>query len=175
MKKLLLIFAFLTVATATCFPTLQTTSTAQERKLEDAPQWKKKLLEKDVNYENFACRKEDAEAVATYFKEHPPKDYLLICHNDCPVIKCKPVVPFPAAGKSARIPSTFSIHVLVNEKGRTIYAHPLSGHPLFYSTIKKAACDTEFREYERPHQGVMHFVIDTYDFIEVPNRANEVS
>lgn len=142
---------------------------------QEKPSWKIKLEEKNVKYENFACQKENAETVANYFKKRQVKSFLPICHNDCPIIKCKPVIYYPTAAKTFNVKGTVSIHILVNEKGRTVYARPLSGHPLLWSTIKKAACDTQFREKEHLHQGVMHFVIDSYDFIEVPNRANEVS
>ncbi len=137
--------------------------------------WKSKLYEQDVKYENFACNKENAEIVSTFFKEHPLKSSLPVCHNDCPIIKCRPVIPFPPIGKAARIAGTVSVHVLVDERGKVLYARVLSGHPLLWATAQKGACETQFREYPfGKHQGVMHFTVDNYDYLDVPNGANEV-
>jgi hypothetical protein len=140
------------------------------------PIWKSKLYEKDVKYENFACSKDDSETVATFFKEHPLKSFLPICHNNCPIIKCRPVIPFPKTVKAARVTGTASVHILVDEKGKVLYARVLSGHPLLQSAVIKGACETQFREYPvGKHQGIMHFTVDDYEFLGVPNRANEVS
>lgn len=136
--------------------------------------WYKKLLEKDVVYENYACEEKDKDTVKEFFKTHQPKKIVPICHNDCPIVKCRPVVPFPAAAKAVRVTGTVSVHVLVDEKGKTIYVRILSGHPLMWESVRKAACSTQFREYESNHQGVMHFLIDSYDEINVPSRANIV-
>ena len=137
--------------------------------------WYKKLYEKDVVYEDFACSVKDKDSIKEYFKNHPLMEILPICHNDCPIIKCRPVVPFPSIAKAVRVTGTASVHVLVNEEGRTIYARILIGHPLIRESVKKAACETQFREYGRKQQGVMHFSIDNYVEINVPSRANIVS
>lgn len=137
--------------------------------------WYKNLLEKNVAYENYTCEEKDKDLVKEFFKTRQPKEIIPICHNDCPVVKCRPVIPFPPAAKAVRVNGTVSVHVLVDEKGKTIYARILSGHPLMRESVRKAACNTQFREYERNHQGVMHFSINSYDEINVPSKANIVS
>lgn len=136
--------------------------------------WYKNLLEKNVVYENDVCEEKDKDLVNEFFKTNQPRKIIPICHNDCPIVKCRPVVPFPAAAKAIRVSGTVSVHILVDEKGKTIYARILSGHPLMRESIRKAACNTQFQEYERKHQGVMHFLIDNYDEINVPSQANIV-
>ena len=156
-----------------CFSFLSDSSKAQTKI--QTNDWYKKLLEKNVVYQNDACEEKDKDSVSEYFKTHQPNEKISICHNDCPVIKCRPVVPFPAVAKAVRVKGTVSVHVLADEKGKTIYARVLSGDPLMRESIRKAACNTLFQEYERKHQGVMHFLIDNYDEINVPSRANIVS
>jgi hypothetical protein len=140
--------------------------------------WQTKLYESGVNYQDFACELDDKQVVADYFRNHPlTKNGLPICHNDCPVIKCRPVVPFPAAARSVRVAAsgTIAVHVLVDEKGKVLYARVLDGHHLLREAVRGGACRTQFADYPYgKHQGVMHFMIDGYDFIGVPNKANEV-
>lgn len=160
-----------------CFLTLtfQTTFKSQIQKEKPEESWKQNLYEENVQYENFACNKEDAEIVKTFFVKQPLKSILPICHNNCPIIKCRPVVPFPKIAKNIRATGKVSVHVLVDETGKVLYARVLSGHPLLQAAARKGACETQFEEYSYgKHQGVMHFTVDGYDFLEVPNRANEV-
>ncbi len=155
------------------FPYVSSNAQFQESKQE--PSWQIKLYEKDVKYENFVCRKEDSETVATFFKEHPLRSILPICHNDCPVIKCRPVILFPPIAKAAKVTGTVSVHILVGEQGKVLYARPLSGHPLLWAATRKAACETQFNVYpDHKRQGVMHFTVDNYEYLSVPYRANEV-
>ena len=153
---------------------IPTTAQSPGNKQEE-PSWKIKLYEKDVKYEDSVCSQEDSGVVATFFKEHPLKSFLPICHNDCPVIKCRPVVLFPSIAKSARVSGTISVHVVVDEKGKVLYARVLGGHPLLRAAVRKGACETQFREHSYgKHQGVMHFTVDDYEFLGVPNSARYV-
>ena len=150
-------------------------STARSQAKREEPPWKSKLYEKDVRYQDYACDKGDAEIVAAFFKEHPLQSIFPICHNDCPIIECRPVIPFPPIAKAAKASGTVSVHVLVDEKGKGIYARVLSGHPLLWAAARKGACDTRFKGYPyNKHQGILHFAVDDYEFLGVPNRANEV-
>jgi len=168
----LLLLAFL------CFLSLaffQTPSISQTKEKKQEELWKQNLYKKDVKYEDFACNKEDAEIVRDFFVRRPLKDFLAICHNDCPIIKCRPVVRFPPAAKAVRVTGEVSVHVLVDEKGKVLYARVLDGHPLIQEAARKGACETQFQEYSYgKHQGVMRFTVDNYDFLGVPNTANEV-
>src|SRR5215207_2826045 len=140
-------------------------SAARSQAKREEPPWKSKLYEKDVRYQDFACEKEDAEIVAAFFKEHPLQSIFPICHNDCPIIECRPVIPFPPIAKAAKVSGTISVHVLVDEKGKVIYARVLSGHPLLWAAAKKGACGTQFREYSSNlHQGILHFTANDYEF-----------
>ena len=137
--------------------------------------WQNKLYESEVRYENFACRREDAETVAAFFKEHPLRRSLPICHNDCPVIKCRPVILVPSLAKAARVTGTVSVHILVDEQGKLLFARPLSGNPLLWASVRTAACETRFQDYlHRKQQGVMHFTFDNSGYVGVPFEANQV-
>lgn len=154
---------------------LNLSSNAQAQEDRQGQSWQSKLYEKGVKYENFACKQEDAEIVATFFKEHPLRSILPVCHNDCPIIKCRPVIPFPQIAKAAKVTGTVSVHVLVDEKGKVLYARPLSGHPLLWAAAWKGACETQFDVYsDHKRQGIMHFTVDNYDYLDVPYSANVV-
>jgi outer membrane biosynthesis protein TonB len=148
-------------------------TTAQDNK---ELSWQNRLYESEVRYENFACRREDSETVAAFFREHPLLGKIFpICHNDCPVIKCRPVIPFPAIANSARGTGAISVHVLVNEEGKAIYARILAGHPLLGAAARRAACETQFNAYpDHKRQGVMHFTADNSGYLGVPYGANQV-
>lgn len=124
--------------------------------------WQTKLYEKDVAYENFACKTEDAQLVASFFKEHPLRTPRFpICHNDCPVVRCRPVIPFPKIARAAKVTGTVSVHVLVDEQGKTRYARVLEGPPLLWAAARRGACETQFNLYpDHKRQGVMHFSVD---------------
>ncbi len=137
--------------------------------------WQAALYEKDVQYEKFACKSEDADVVAAYFKEHPLSSISSICHNDCPVVSCRPVIYYPQIARAAKVTGTVSVHVLVDEEGKTLYARVLNGHPLLLAAARKGACETRFTTHQRiKRQGVMHFAVDGSDYLWVPYTANEV-
>jgi hypothetical protein len=137
--------------------------------------WQNRLYESEVRYENFACRREDSETVAAFFKEHPLREIFPICHNDCPIIKCRPVIPFSAIANSARGTSAISVHVLVDEEGKVLYARILDGHPLLWAAARRGACETQFNVYpDHKRQGVMHFTVDNSGYLGVPYGANQV-
>ncbi len=166
---LLLFFCFLSITS------FQTNSICQTQEENQEELWKKNLYKEDVQYENFACDEEDSEAVKNFFVSRPLNIKRPVCHNDCPVIECRPVIPFPKSAKAVRVTGKVSVHVLVDEKGKVLYARVLSGHPLLWVAARKGACETQFREYPyNKHQGVMHFTVDDYGFLGVPNVANQV-
>jgi hypothetical protein len=111
----------------------------------------------------------------TFFISHPLTRILPICHKDCPVIKCRPLIVFPPLARAAKVTGTVSVHVLVDENGHVFYARILSGHPLLWAVARRTACETQFKEYRSgKHQGVMHFIVENYDYLDVPMHANEV-
>lgn len=138
--------------------------------------WQDRLSEKDVTCGNFACSKEHSEIVARFFNEHPLNRTFPICHKTIvQSSKCRPLIPFPPIAKAASVIGTVSVHVLVDEKGRVLYARVLSGHPLLWAAARKGACETQFKEYpHHKHQGVMHFRVEDYEYLGVPKKANEV-
>ncbi len=154
-RSLLFFFCFLSIIS------FQTSSIGQTQEEKQEGLWKRNLYKEDVQYEKFACNKEDSEIVKTFFVNRPLNIKLPICHNDCPLIQCRPVIPFPTSAKAARAAGKVSVHVLVDEKGKVLYARVLSGHPLLWIAARKGACETQFKEYPyNKHQGVMHFTVD---------------
>ncbi len=138
--------------------------------------WQRKLYEKDVKYEDSACKSEDSEVVAAFFRERPLSRLIGICHNDCPIIKCRPLIHFPSLAKHARVSGVVPVHILVDEGGKVLYARVLGGHPLLRASARRAACETQFKNY--PHhkrQGVLHLTFDSRDvYIGIPTTANQV-
>lgn len=150
-------------------------SVGQAQDMNREPSWQTKLYEKDVAYGKFACKNEDAQLVVTFFKEHPLSRVFPICHNDCPVIRCRPVIQFPSIARAAKATGRISVHVLVDEQGKTLYARVLDGHPLLWAAARKGACETQFSLYpDHKRQGVMHFFVDDSPFLGVPYTANQV-
>jgi hypothetical protein len=151
---------------------------ASQGQSQDKPpdSWQMKLYEKDVAYENFACKTEDAQVVDSFFKEHPLRTSLTpICHNDCPVVRCRPVIAVPKIARTAKITGTVSVHVLVDEQGKTLYARVLEGSPLLLAAARRGACETQFNLYpDHKRQGVMHFYVDDSGFLSIPYTANRV-
>lgn len=105
--------------------------------------WKSKLYE-EVEYEKFACNSTEAQLIADYFAKHKPNRIAPICHNDCPVIKCRAKIPYPPLAKLANVTGVVLVHILVNDQGKTLYARVLRGNPLFWAATRKAACDSQF-------------------------------
>lgn len=144
-----------------------------QEKNED-PAWYTSLYEKDVRYAVHACSDTNAEVVNNFFLEHPINHYRPLCHNNCPVIRCRPLILIPSLARAAKATGTVSVHVLVDEEGKTLYARVLDGHPVLFPTARRAACETQFDVKPRKRQGVMHFYVDDTGFLGVPYTAGEV-
>ena len=138
-------------------------------------EWKTVLYAKDVDYGSFACSSRDAKTVNSYFERAPLKEFLPICHNDCPIVSCRPVILFPSAARSVRATGTVRVHVLVDELGKVLYAKALDGHPLLRAAAVEGACRTTFNEYPyNKHQGILQFAFNANKYVDVPFTANEV-
>lgn len=150
-------------------------SNGQVSQRETTDLWKTVLYAEDVDYGAFACDASDVDVVNSYFEARPLNKKLPICHNDCPIISCRPVIYFPEAAKAVKATGSVKVHVLVDEKGKVLYARALSGHPLLRASAIQGACRTQFKEYsDHKHQGVMEFTVDNFDYLTVPFRANTV-
>ena len=149
---------------------------AQVQEKNADPTWESSLYEIGVRYEEFACSGVDPQVVSMFFLEHPLFTRRVpICHNDCPVIRCRPVIQIPSLARAAKVNGTVSVHILVDEEGKALYARVLDGHPLLLAAARRAACETQFNLY--PHhkrQGVMHIYVDEAGFLGIPYTANEV-
>lgn len=137
--------------------------------------WKTILYAKEVDYGSFACSPKYTKNVSDFFKTSPLKSFLPICHNDCPIVSCRPVIRFPPTAKAVGATGTVKVHVLVDQEGKVIYARVLSGHPLLRTAAVEGSCQTEFKPYPyNKHQGIMEFTVDGYEFLGVPSTANRV-
>lgn len=169
-------FALVLFLTLASFSIIHLPADARQKGDKRDQSWQSRLHEKDVEYERFACKTEDSSLVAAFFKAHPLNRIFPICHNDCPIVKCRPVIYFPSIARSARVTAgRVSVHVLVDEQGKTLYARILDGNPLVWAAARKGACETTFNSYRHhKRQGVMHFTIDNSGFLGVPYTANRV-
>lgn len=151
-------------------PTLQTSKTVSAKQ----SGWKSTLYEQGVDYAKYACTPEDEEAVSDYFQKFPLNERRSICHNNCAVVKRKPVISYPKIAQAARLSSKVSVHVLVNEEGKAIFARPLDGYSVFHQTVVKAVCQTQFVKKTVLQPGVMHFTFNHGYKPSVPDDANQV-
>lgn len=166
----------LLLAASVSLKSSSSSSKAQERPVE--PAWKTSLYEDYVEYGEFSCKADDSPLITDFFLriENRPNRVVPICHNDCPVTKCRPVIGYPVLARAAKVTGTVSVHVLVDDQGRTIYSRILDGNPLLWVAARKAACETEFfpRKDGHYHQGVMHFEFDNSSVLTIPLSASQV-
>ena len=104
-------------------------------KTEKEPVWFTKLYEENVKYEDFSCSTEFVQTVSNHFKKHPLDKRISIYHNNCPIVKCKPVIPFPATAAAVRVTGEAAVHILVDENGKVLFARFLTGHSLISGAV----------------------------------------
>lgn len=117
--------------------------------------WEDKLYEKDVKYEDFACRVDDKEAVSEFFEKNPLNRILRVCHNNCASLESFPqnIIPFlpPQIAGQGYI----AIHILANKNGRPIYSRAVNGHSIMRRLLQKKACEAKFRPISQKRQNVL--------------------
>ncbi len=165
----------LSVFSLICFGLIFAINPSKAQTKEKKVDWYDKLHEENVNYEESACSKGLKKSVREYFKTHKLSLTFPICHNTCPIVKCRPIISYPKPAKILGIGGIVSVHMLVDGEGNTMYARILEGHPLLRKSVEQAACQTQFNAHELKRQGVMHFDLNpNSDDIEIPKLANIV-
>ena len=146
-------------------------------KPKEEPPWMTALYEKDVDYGLFACDAKYKTIVDSFFVTRPLQSFLPICHNDCPIVNCAPIVRVSQTALAVKATGRVRVHVLVDEQGKVIYARAVDGHPLLRSVSVQTACRTQFREYPyHKAQGILDFTVEEgYPFVSVSPTANRVS
>jgi hypothetical protein len=119
--------------------------------------WKDKLYEKDVKYEDFACRIEDNKTVFDFFKNRPLIRALSVCHNNCAILESFSNRKLPLLSPQVIGQGNIAIHILVNEEGRPLYARAVNGHPLMRTLLKTRACESKFKAMPDKRQQVILF------------------
>lgn len=77
----------------------------------------------------------------------------------------KPQPAYPAIAKAARASGTVVVQVLVDEQGRVVSAHAVSGHPLLQQSAVSAARQARFSPTLLSGQPVKVSGVITYNFV----------
>jgi protein TonB len=77
----------------------------------------------------------------------------------------KPAPPYPAIAKAARASGTVTVQVTVDELGKVISAHAISGHPLLQQAAVQAAYGARFSPTQLSGQPVKVTGVLTYNFV----------
>ncbi len=76
-----------------------------------------------------------------------------------------PKPSYPAEARTQKISGVVSVNVVVDEKGRIIWARATSGHPLLQEAAAKAACRARYSPTRISGRPVTAAGILTYNFI----------
>ena len=76
-----------------------------------------------------------------------------------------PKPPYPEEAKAAKASGTVAVDVVIDEKGRVIWAKAISGHPLLQEAAVKAACRARYSPMKLSGQVVKANSIITYNFL----------
>lgn len=77
----------------------------------------------------------------------------------------KPQPPYPAIAKAARASGAVTVQIVVDETGKVISAHAVSGHPLLQQAAVQAAFQARFSPTMLSGQPVKVSGIITYNFV----------
>jgi len=77
----------------------------------------------------------------------------------------KPQPAYPAIAKAARASGTVVVQVLIDEQGRVVSAHAVSGHPLLQQSAVSAARQAKFSPTLLSGQPVKVSGVITYNFV----------
>ncbi len=121
--------------------------------------WESKLFEKDVDYGSFACLESDRKNVNAFFSHNPLHRVLgsSMCHNNCAVLGYLIQRPLPAFSRKTIGQGFIAVHVLVNKRGKPIYARAVNGSPIMRSTLQKRSCEALFHSSSSKRQTVIYF------------------
>jgi hypothetical protein len=119
--------------------------------------WEDKLYEKNVDYENSACRVEDQKAVADFFKKNPLNRIIRVCHNNCAILESFANRSFPPFSLKIKGTGFIAIHVLANPDGRPIFARAVNGNSLMRKLVEKRACESKFKPNPENRQNIIYF------------------
>ena len=76
-----------------------------------------------------------------------------------------PKPPYPEEAKAQKISGTVSINVVIDEKGRVIWAKPVDGHPLLQNAALKAACRSQYSPLKISGRAVKAGGVISYNFV----------
>lgn len=77
----------------------------------------------------------------------------------------KPQPPYPAIAKAAKASGTVTVQILIDEQGRVVSAHAVSGHPLLQQSAVSAARQARFSPTLLSGQPVKVSGVITYNFV----------
>jgi TonB family protein len=76
-----------------------------------------------------------------------------------------PKPSYPEEAKAAKASGTVTVDIVIDEKGRVIWAKAISGHPLLQEAAVKAACRARYNPMKLSGQVVKANSVITYNFL----------
>jgi TonB family protein len=76
-----------------------------------------------------------------------------------------PKPSYPEEAKAAKASGTVTIDIVIDEKGRVIWAKAISGHPLLQEASVKAACRARYSPMKLSGQAVRANSVITYNYV----------
>jgi TonB family protein len=76
-----------------------------------------------------------------------------------------PKPPYPEGAKAAKASGTVTVAIVIDEKGRVVWAQAVSGHPLLQGASVKAACRARYSPTKLSGQAVRANSVITYNYV----------
>lgn len=76
-----------------------------------------------------------------------------------------PKPTYPEMAREARVSGTVTVDVVIDEKGRVIWANAMSGHPLLQGAAVKAACHARYTPTKISERAIKVNSMINYNFV----------
>ena len=75
-----------------------------------------------------------------------------------------PKPPYPEEARAAKASGTVQVGVVIDEKGRVVWARAISGHPLLQDAARKAACRARYSPTQISGRPIKSQTVINYNF-----------
>jgi TonB family protein len=116
------------------------------------------------NVDVAADRAKIIEACELSNKPKPPGEIRIVSRLRGKAVSI-PKPAYPAEAKASKASGPVEVDVVVDEKGRVVWAKAVSGHPLLQDVARKAACRARYTPTRSFGRAVKTETIITYNFV----------
>jgi TonB family protein len=128
----------------------------------------RQLLRSNFSIQNIdvaaADRAKIIEACELSNKPKPPGEIRIMSRLRGKAVSI-PKPAYPKEAKSSKASGPVEVDVVVDEKGRVVWAKAVSGHPLLQDVARKAACRARYTPTRSFGRAVKTETIITYNFV----------